>query len=47
MSIMQWPVAGLEFVVGGAVLALWTFIEVVGFGGALALAVRHALQART
>ena len=47
MWIMQWPVSGLEFLVGGAVLAIWTFIEVVGFGGAIAVALRYALIART
>ena len=47
MWIMQWPVSGLAFVVGGAVLAIWTVIEVVGFGGAVAMAVRYALYART
>lgn len=47
MSIMQWPISGLELIVGSAVLAIWTCIEVVGFGGAIALAVRQAFWART
>jgi hypothetical protein len=47
MWLMQWPITGLEFVVGCAVLAIWTFIEVVGFGGAIAVALRYVLIART
>jgi len=47
MWLMQWSVGGLELAVGAAVLAIWTVIEVVGFGGAIAVAVRYALVART